>query len=173
MKDLYFSQYGFWQVPLLGTGTPDVFAEEKELFEDARRLQRFYPKTALQIQQYVEEECDKMEYDGSMMFDEYPDRITIYRLTEKIADQVYQQNAVQEEKSAEKKAHSEGTKNEEDLKEQEMLVQQGRGPHRPPRRDHWVEELVQVILLDEMHRRRCRRHRTCRRSLVSGFGRRI
>ena len=50
-------------------GYTDIFAEEKQVFEDARKLQAFYPRIAQEIQRYVEEECDKMEYEGSMMFD--------------------------------------------------------------------------------------------------------
>lgn len=38
-----------------------------------------YPREVLKIQQVVEEFCDQMEYDGSMMYDEYPDKVLVER----------------------------------------------------------------------------------------------
>ncbi len=32
----------------------------------------------------IEDECDKMEYEGSLMFDEYPDRLMLEQVTERI-----------------------------------------------------------------------------------------
>ena len=37
-----------------------------------------------QITELVDEECDKMEYEGSLMFDEYPDRMMLERVTDRI-----------------------------------------------------------------------------------------
>ena len=34
---------------------------------------------------YMEEECDRMEYDGSMMYDEYPDRLSLFRIADTIS----------------------------------------------------------------------------------------
>ena len=113
-------------------GFPDVFAEEKQVFEDARRLQSFYPRIAQEIQQHVEEECDRMEYEGSMMFDEYPDGIVLSYLTEKILEKMEAQK--------------------EDLPVLVMM-------EREDQKD--VKDLIQVVLVEEMHRRRCR-HRRCR-----------
>lgn len=117
-------------------GFPDLFAEDKMVFEDARKMQNFYPAAARQIRRYVEDECDKLEYEGSMMFDEYPDSIMLFRLSEKIREQV------------EKDAAEAG--------EQKVIVMQeaDRG---------WLGDLIQVVLVEEMHRRRCR-HRRCRKN---------
>ena len=35
---------------------------------------------------YMEEECDRMEYDGSMMYDEYPDRLQLRLMCRRIYD---------------------------------------------------------------------------------------
>lgn len=43
-----------------------------------------YPQMAKTIQEKVEEECDKLEYDGSMMFDEYPDKLMMRNICERI-----------------------------------------------------------------------------------------
>lgn len=42
------------------------------------------PKEAVKIQGAVSEACDRMEYPGSPMYDRYPDRVTIERITDKI-----------------------------------------------------------------------------------------
>lgn len=115
-------------------GFPDIFAEDKMAFADAKKMQNLYPAAAKEIQRYVEEECDKMEYEGSMMFDEYPDSIMLSRLTEKIWGRM-EDNAAQEG-------------------EQPLIVMQIAN-------QSWLEDLIQVVLVDEMHRRRCR-HRRCR-----------
>lgn len=115
-------------------GFLDMFAEDKMVFEDARKMQNLYPATAREIQRYVEEECDKMEYEGSMMFDEYPDSIMLSRISEKIRNQM--------EEDAAKKG------------DQVLIVMQIEN-------QSWLGDLIQVVLVDEMHRRRCR-HRRCR-----------
>ncbi len=36
----------------------------------------------------VEEECDLQDYEGSKLYDEYPDRFMLYHLGRKIVDEV-------------------------------------------------------------------------------------
>lgn len=47
-------------------------------------MKEMYPQMAREIQDKVDEECDKLEYDGSMMFDEYPDKLMIRTICERI-----------------------------------------------------------------------------------------
>ncbi len=44
---------------------------------DTRRLRELYPLMARRLQPYVEETCMRLEYPGSMMYDEYPDRLSL------------------------------------------------------------------------------------------------
>ena len=53
----------------------EVGREEKML--DSKYL---YPPEIKDIQMEIEEVCDKMEYDGSMMFDECPDKVTVEKI---------------------------------------------------------------------------------------------
>lgn len=46
-------------------------AQEKDL----QVMKSFYSRRAARIQEKADRECDRMEYDGSMMFDEYPDNL--------------------------------------------------------------------------------------------------
>lgn len=148
LPPLFGPQTGFWGMQ--GMGRPlaayDPLLEERQSFEDARRMQSYYPKMAQQIQEQVEEACDKMEYEGSIMFDEHPDRLMMRRTARGIVDQIKE-------------------KYPEEWGQEETLAVQSMGKGRPPRkRDDWLGDLVQVMLADEMHRRRCR-HRRCRRRI--------
>lgn len=51
-------------------------------------MKSYYPDTARKIQEKVEEECDLQDYEGSRLYDEYPDRFMLYHLGRKIADEV-------------------------------------------------------------------------------------
>ena len=57
----------------------EVGKEEKML--DSKYL---YPPEIKDIQMEIEEICDKMEYDGSMMFDECPDKVTVEKIVKKM-----------------------------------------------------------------------------------------
>ena len=138
-------QYSMGPLPSVGKGYRDIFAEERQTFEDVRKLQSYYPRIAQEIQRHVEEECDKMEYEGSMMFDEYPDPIMFRQIAQRIYEKV---------KDLEPEAA--------DMQKGEELEMQSDRRRRRPDRDNWLGDLVQVLLVDEMHRRRCR-HRRCRR----------
>ena len=107
----------------------NAFLEEAEYENDCRRLQEMYPRDAKRIQSLVSRECDKMEYEGSMMFDEYPDRFMI-RL---ICRNIYRE--LQGEESEEMSGMNQ---------------------------DDTLFQLIEVMLMQEMYRRRCRYHR-CRR----------
>lgn len=109
---------------------PNVYQTEKEYERDMERMKELYPKKMKKLLAYVEEECDKMEYEGSMMYDEYPDKVMLYRLTNQIYDKA--------------------------MPLEEMH-------HGRRERDKNLLEVIQVLLYDEMHRRRGRHRRCCRR----------
>lgn len=52
----------------------NVMKREEEDRKDLEYMKNMYPSKMRRIQDQIEEECDKMEYEGSMMFDEYPDK---------------------------------------------------------------------------------------------------
>lgn len=58
--------WNLWNVP-----------EQMEDEMDTRRLRELYPLMARRLQPYVEEICTRMEYPGSMMYDEYPDQLSL------------------------------------------------------------------------------------------------
>ena len=103
--------------------------EETEYEKDCRRLQEMYPRDVRNIQKLVDRECDRMEYEGSMMFDRYPDRL----MMELICRRIYREL------------------NPQDVEEDGKLNPEER-----------YFQLIQVMLMQEMYRRRCRHYR-CRR----------
>lgn len=48
-----------------------------EMEEDNSYLKFLYPQITQQIAEFVEDSCDRMEYEGSLMFDDYPDKTAL------------------------------------------------------------------------------------------------
>ncbi len=62
--------YMVYQMPLSGDA-------DRMIRRDYNYMKSVYPDTAKRLLPFIEEECDRMEYDGSMMFDEYPDQLQL------------------------------------------------------------------------------------------------
>lgn len=139
----------------------NLYLTEMEYEKDMDRMKELYPRDVKRILEYVEDECDKMEYEGSLMFDEYPDRLML----EMVVDRIYQ------------KASDNGNDVEAEQLWGGMQPPGPGGPppghrppppppgHRPPpppRPGDHMRNLIGVLLNNEMYRRRCR-HRRCRR----------
>lgn len=94
---------------------------------DIAYLGEMYPKESKIIKRLVEEALDMEDYRGSFIYDEYPDKFLFFRMAQRVTDQYMQQ-------------YSNGTDN-------------GVDAYKNP----WVIEIVQVILANEIYRRRSRR----------------
>ncbi len=148
-----------------------VYMEEMDYARDMQKLKDMYPKEVREIQDMVEEECDKMEYDGSLMFDETPDRLMLRQITDRIYDAVSGKNTNMNIRDFEMEQYEENMQAEELPLEGTLVAdrRQGMRPPRPshrpgmrPPKDQGLENLIQVLLFNEMHQRRCR-HKRCRR----------
>lgn len=131
--------------PYLRCSFTDVLEDEQRMEQELRRLQSMYPQAARDILPLIEEACDKMEYEGSMMFDERPDQSRVLRISDEIYGQISQMYPGQPEPQRD-----------------EVLSMQYQERRRRPPEGNFLKDLVQVMLIQEMHRRRCRHHR-CRR----------
>ncbi len=105
--------------------------QELEHEKDLQKMKTYYSRRSAEIQKLVEEECDQMEYDGSIMFDEYPDKLMMGNLCRKIEDRYQRQK---DENCDEMKAVEE-------------------------RQDSELRDLIGVLLFNEMFSRRCRHRR--------------
>lgn len=60
----------------------------RDAMRDLEYLQQMYPREVKRYQQRVSQMLDKMDYDGSMIYDEYPDRFCIERLVSSMLEVV-------------------------------------------------------------------------------------
>ena len=74
---------------------PMYYQPEDTVTRDLEYLQQMYPAEAKKYQKIIAEVLDKLDYDGSMIYDEYPDKWQIYRLTQMIVDKIKEQQVEQ------------------------------------------------------------------------------
>ncbi len=67
---------------------PMFYQEEDTVTRDLEYLQQMYPAEAKKYQKLIAELLDRIDYEGSMIYDEYPDKWQIYRLTQMIVDRL-------------------------------------------------------------------------------------
>lgn len=86
MNNFESSPQDYWfELPMSPLMQP-VLGEGKlwEIESDYSYLKYLYPDICSKINEFIEDECDRLEYDGSPIFDAYPDKITMQRLALKI-----------------------------------------------------------------------------------------
>ena len=59
--------------------------DENELLSDLEYLQQTYPGEVRRCQRRIAEILDKYDYEGSMIYDEYPDRLSLHRVANTIS----------------------------------------------------------------------------------------
>ena len=59
---------------------PMYYQEEDSIIRDLEYLQQMYPSEAKRYQKTISDILDKLDYEGSMIYDEYPDKWQIYKL---------------------------------------------------------------------------------------------
>lgn len=59
-------------------------ANEEDQALDFVRMKSYYPKEVAKYNELVEQECDKLEYDGSAMYAQVVDRNAVERIAERI-----------------------------------------------------------------------------------------
>ena len=97
--------------------SPALYSGERMQEREFALMKSYFPDTALKVQEKVEEECELLDYEGSRLYDEYPDR----QIREQVAGE---------------------------LELQEIS-------------DRFLDDLIEVLLYQEISRKRCRRRR-CR-----------
>lgn len=104
---------------------PMYYQEEDSIIRDLEYLQQMYPSEAKKYQKVIAGILDKLDYEGSMIYDEYPDKWQLYKLSKDILERI---------KRDEEKA---GPKEE-----------------IPPEKWEWMGDLVQILLFYEIYKRR-------------------
>lgn len=60
---------------------PMYYQEEDSIIRDLEYLQQMYPAEAKRYQKMISSILDRLDYEGSMIYDEYPDKCSIGALT--------------------------------------------------------------------------------------------
>lgn len=130
---------------------PLEYDDERKERRDIEYMKTMYPDEVKRILPFVEDECDRMEYDGSMMYDEYPDMLSVQRMCSRVCDRIREIGILNMEI--------------EEQPDTEMETQQRKSGHGKNRN---LREIVEVLLLHEMMRRRAE-YRRQRRHFYPGF----
>lgn len=104
---------------------PMYYQEEDDVIRDLEYLQQMYPAEAKRYQKVITGILDTLDYSGSMIYDEYPDRWQLYRLSMDITDRIKR----------------------EEIKDNPDAV-------FPEEKWKWLGDLVQILLCYEIYRRR-------------------
>lgn len=116
---------------------PLVFDDERIDARDYEYMKSMYPDMAKKVMPYIEEECDRREYPCSMMYDEYPDKLQLRLMSKKIYENV--------------------CKHEKEFCTQiEKWKQMGE-------KQNWLQEFIEVMLYQELYKRRSDERRMRRR----------
>ena len=111
---------------------PMYYQEDDAIMRDLEYLQQMYPADAKRYQKLIASILDKLDYEGSLIYDEYPDRWQLYKLSMEITDRVRREENANSEEETEPMS-------EEKLK--------------------WLGDLIQILLFYEIYKRRHNRGR--------------
>ena len=103
---------------------PMAYEDEDAMLRDLDYLQQMYPQDAKKYQKRIVAILDKMDYEGSMIYDDYPDQFMLYKLSRDITEMIRKDAAAD---------------NEEELS---------------PEYWKQIGDLVQVLLFYEIYKRR-------------------
>ncbi|MCM1184471.1 MAG: hypothetical protein NC337_13960 [Roseburia sp.] len=109
-----------------------AFTNEDRILEDMEYLQQMYPSYAKKYQGVINSVVDKVDYKGSFIYDQYPDKLTLMRMVQSIMAVI--------------KANENG---EAELTPGESVPWEEKEP--------WIQELVTVLMYNDIIKRRRRR----------------
>lgn len=102
---------------------------------DFEYMKSMYPIAVKRILPYIEEECDRMSYEGSVIYDEYPDQLQIRLMCNRVYEKI---------------------KNRVPTDDMEPML-------RIAEQDAWLKDLVQIMIFQELFQRRANHRRNRRR----------
>lgn len=121
---------------------PLVYDDERRERMDYEYMKSMYPDIAKKLLPYIEDECDRMEFEGSMIYDEYPDRLQLMLIGRRLLDNARKDKVFSE---LERETGKKGNKDR-----------------------NWIQDFIQVMLYQEIYKRRCD-YRKCQRKYYSGI----
>lgn len=79
---------------------PLLWEEEDTVMRDLEYLQELYPKQAKKYRKRIEELLERFDSEGSVIYDEYPDRMTLYKMAQDIYAVLEQEEKREQEEDA-------------------------------------------------------------------------
>lgn len=128
---------------------PFEYDDERRERRDMEYMRSMYPDLVKRILPFVEDECDRMEYEGSMIYDEYPDMLGIRMMCDRVYDRVNEMGIFDDDDMMPENMP---------MGNMEMETQQ-----RNDRNRNRGRNIVEILLLNEILRRRNERRRRRRR----------
>ena len=104
---------------------PMYYEDDNKVMRDLEYLQQLYPAEAKKYQKRIASILDKTDYDGSLIYDEYPDRWLLYKLSKDVLETL--------------KAEIAQGENGSDISAEKW---------------EWISDLIQILLYYEIYKRR-------------------
>lgn len=140
---------GYGRQNLAAVQQPMAFPEDR-ILEDMEYLQQMYPTYAKRYQAVISSVVDKMDYDSSFIYDQYPDKLSIQRMVESVMIVI----------KSDEENDADGTDNDKnDENAENGNVTSDTLTERAPwsEKESWIRELVTVLMYYEILARRKRR----------------
>ena len=108
---------------------PLYYQEEDTVTRDLEYLQQMYPAEAKRYQKIIADILNTMDYEGSCIYDEYPDKWQLYKLTQAVMNRI------------------------------KRMESENGAPCAQDKNWEGIEELVQVLLYYEIYKKRHANHK--------------
>ena len=141
-----------------GIWMPDSVWDREEK-RDLEYWEQLYPAQTRRLQREVTRQCDQVDYSGSFIYDEYPDRIALARLCEA----VYRAYREAEEKN-QMGEYPVGMPQQDEEEAEEaydfsgsgaaQAMSLGRRRRADQAADQRIRNLIEALVYSELHRRR-------------------
>ncbi len=138
-----YQGYGQW-------AQPGIVSEDR-ILEDLEYLQQMYPTYARKYQNTIGSVVDKMDYDGSFIYDQYPDKLTIQRMVESVVAII---RTNEETASGDQVQGAQPNVAGSDMTDRALTEQ---APWRE--KEPWIRELVTVLTYYEILARRRKKNK--------------
>ena len=76
---------------------PEVYDRERRQERELQLMNSWYPQNARELRDHIREECDLLDYQGSRIYDEYPDPWMLRRDYQQVRDALQERKEVPEE----------------------------------------------------------------------------
>jgi hypothetical protein len=155
----------------------NLFQAELEYEKDFERMRELYPREVAKIVAIISDRCDELEFEGSRIYDENPDRMMMekeaHALYEKIKKELGATPSFSAQELTQPSEESESARDVFSLlppsdwsvleKTDVCVGPDCEGETVPPYGcDDWLCGLVGVLFPDEIYKRRCRYRRSRR-----------